>query len=39
MPTFRIGEGPFRQHLLLCRLRRRGSLRGHLVAMSLFGER
>ncbi len=39
MPTFRIGEGPFRQHLLVRRLCRRGSLRGHLVAMSLFGER
>ncbi len=36
MPTFRIG---FRQHLLRCRLRRRGSLRGHLVATSLLDER
>jgi hypothetical protein len=39
MPTFRIGEGPFRQHLLFRRLCRRGSLRDHLVATSLFGER
>jgi hypothetical protein len=36
MPTFRIG---FCQHLLRRRLRRRGSLRGHLVATSLVGER
>jgi hypothetical protein len=36
MPTFRIG---FRQHLLRRRLRRRGSLRGHLVATLLLGER
>ena len=39
MPTFRIGKGPFRQHLLLRRLRRRGSLCDRLVATSLFGER
>ncbi len=39
MPTFRIGEGPFCQHLLLRRLCRRGSLRDRLVATSLFGER
>jgi hypothetical protein len=40
MPTFRIGEGPFRRHLFVLRRHRcRGSLRCHLVATLLFGER